>query len=227
MTKGEESKSGTEVVVDSCPTITVSRPGPALWPKTITVDYGTGCEGLNDNVRKGKIVIEVTAPRMQEGATRTVTFVDYYFNDIKVEGTKVLETVGFNTDQHLVVLVKLTDGRLTLPDGKTIERSVNHQREWIAGLLTRNIWDDECLVTGTVTGTDINGMAYTNTIITALHWTRACRCIVSGVVKIERGDAAPVMLDFGTGDCDAKAVITRGDESREITLRNRHRMFQN
>jgi len=226
LSKGENSKSGTEVVADSCPAITVSRPGPALWPRTITVDYGTGCTGLNDVVRKGKIVIEVTAPRLEAGAKRTVTFVDYYFNGIKVEGTKVLETVGFNSNQHLVVLVKLTAGKLILPDGKTISREVNHQREWVAGLLTKNIWDDECLVSGTATGVDINGMGYTNTIMTALHWTRACRFIVSGVVKIERDDAEPVMLDFGTGDCDAKAVVTRGDESKEITLRNKHRLWK-
>lgn len=224
--KGEYPKSGT-VVADSCPTITVTFQGPALWPRLITVDYGIGCEGLNENVRKGKIIIEVTAPRMQEGAKRTVTFVDYYFNDIKVEGTKVLETIGFNSSQHLVVSVKLTGGKLTLPDGKTIERSVDHQREWIAGLLTRNIWDDECLVSGTATGVDINGVIYNNTIMTPLHWTRACRFIVSGVVKIERGETPPVTIDFGTGDCDAKAVVTRGDESKEITLRYRHRIWQN
>ena len=227
MDKGEDSKSVMEVLTDSCPTITVTRQGTALWPKTITVDYGTVCTGLNDNVRKGKIIIEVTGPRIQEGAKRTVRFVDYYFNDIKVEGTKVLETIGFNDSQHFVVAVSLTGGKLTLPDGKTIERSAEHQREWIAGLLTRNIWDDECLVSGSATGTDINGSAYTNTITTALHWTRACRFIISGVVQIGRGDAAPVMLDFGTGDCDAKAVVTRGDESKEITLRNRHRLWKN
>ena len=226
ISKGEDSFSGT-VVSDSCPSITVTRPGQALWPKIITVDYGTGCEGLNENVRKGKIIIEVTAPRMQMGAKRTVTFSDYYFNDIKVEGTKVIETVGFNNNQNLVVKVKLTSGKMTLPDGKTIERSFEHQREWVAGVNTRNIWDDECLVTGTATGVNINGVAYSNTITTALHWKRVCRFIVSGVIKIERGEVAPVMLDFGTGECDAIAVVTRGDESKEITLRNRHRMWKN
>jgi hypothetical protein len=227
MAKGEDSKSGAEAVSDSCPAITVARPGYALWPKTITVDYGTGCEGLNENVRKGKIIIEVTGPRLQEGSKRTVTFVDYYFNDIKVEGTKVLETIGFNSSQHFVVSVTLTGGKLILPDGKTIERNVDHKREWIAGLSTRNIWDDECLVTGSASGADISGAEYSNTIMTALHWSRACRFILSGVVKIERGDAVPVMLDFGSGECDASAVVSRGDESREITLRNRHRLWKN
>jgi hypothetical protein len=191
------------------------------------VDYGTGCTGINDNVRSGKIIIEVTGPRLQAGSKRTITFVNYFFNGIKVEGTKVLENMGYNNNQNLVISVKLTDGKLTLPDGKTIERTVDHQREWTAGLLTKNIWDDECLITGTSAGKNIDGVAYNNTIVTALHWTRACRFIVSGVVNIQREGKDPVQLDYGSGECDAKAVVTRNGVSTEILLKNKHRNFWN
>ena|SRR5450759_2004176 len=226
MGKSIDAKSLT-VMTDSCPTITITRPTAALWPKIVTVDYGTSCTGINDNVRSGKIVIEVTGPRLQSGSKRTVTFVNYFFNGIKVEGTKVLENMGYNSNQNLVISVKLTGGILTLPDGKTIERSTDQQREWIAGLLTKSIWDDEWLITGTSTGKNIDGVAYTNTIMTALHSTRACRFIVSGVVKIERTGKTPVVLDYGTGDCDAKAVVTSGGVSKEILLKNKHRNFWN
>ncbi len=30
-------------------------------------------------------------------------------------------------------------------------------------------------------------------------------------------------MNYGTGDCDAKAVVTRGGESKEILLRHKHR----
>ena len=217
--------SAETIFTDSCPTITVTRPTSALWPKIVTVDYGTSCTGINDNVRSGKIVIEVTGPRLQEGSKRTITFINYFFNGIKVEGTKVLENMGYNNSQNLVISVRLTDGKLTLPDGTTIERTVDHQREWIAGLLTKNIWDDECLITGTATGKNIDGITYTNTILTALHWTRACRFIESGVVNIQMAGKEAVQLDYGNGDCDAKAVVTRGDMSKEILLKNKHRNF--
>jgi hypothetical protein len=226
MVKSIDARSLT-VVSDSCPVITITRPTAGLWPKTVTVDYGSTCAGINDNVRSGKIIIEVTGPRMQIGSKRTITFVNYFFNGIKVEGTKVLENLGYNNNKNLVISVKLTDGKLTLPDGKTIERTVDHQREWTAGLLTKNIWDDECLITGTSTGKNIEGIAYTNTIMTALHWTRACRFIVSGVVNIQREGKDPVQLDYGNGDCDAKAVVTRNGISTEILLKNKHRNFWN
>lgn len=226
MGKSIDTKSLT-VVSDSCPTITISRPTADLWPKTVTVDYGTSCTGINDNVRSGKIIIEVTGPRLQVGSKRTITFVNYFFNGIKVEGTKVLENMGYNNNQNLVISVKLTAGKLTLPDGKTIERTFEHQREWSAGLLTKNIWDDECLITGTSTGKNIDGVVYTNTIITALHWTRACKFLVSGVINIQREGKDPVQLDYGNGDCDAKAVVTRNGVSTEILLKNKHRNFWN
>jgi hypothetical protein len=226
MVKSLDARSLT-VVSDSCPAITITRPTADLWPKTVTVDYGTGCTGINDNIRSGKIIIEVTGPRLQSGSKRTITFVNYFFNGIKVEGTKILENLGNNNNQNLVISVKLTDGKLTLPDGKTIERAVDHQREWTSGLLTKNIWDDECLITGTSTGKNIDGVAYANTIVTALHWTRACRFIVSGVVNIQREGKDPVQLDYGSGECDAKAVVTRNGVSTEILLKNKHRNFWN
>jgi hypothetical protein len=222
VTRGSYARSLT-VLADSCPSVTVSTPEAALWPKVVTVDFGEGCSGLYDNTRSGKIIIEVTGPRLEPGTRRTVTFDNYYFNGIKVEGTKVIENVGYNENQNLVFAVTLTGGKLTLPDGRFIERSFQHQREWIAGLLTRNIWDDECLVTGTASGITLDSVAYTSTITTALHWTRACFFIVSGVVQIQKEGQEVVGLDYGTGNCDAVAVVTRGGHSEEIHLRHRIR----
>jgi hypothetical protein len=210
-------------LADSCPLVTVTNPETGIWPKSVTVDFGAGCTGLYDNTRAGKIIIEITGPRFEVGARKTITFENYYFNGIKVEGTKVIENTGYNENQNLVCSVKLTDGKLTLPDGRFIERNTDHQREWIAGMLTKNIWDDECLVTGVASGKTIEGVAYSNTITTALHWKRVCFFIVSGVVKIEREGKEPVEIDYGNGDCDAKAVVTRGGESKEILLRHKAR----
>lgn len=216
--KGGGEKSA---VADSCPLVTIDHPDDAVWPKTITIDFGTLCTGLYDNTRSGEIIIVVTGPRLEPGTTRTVSFEDYYINGIKVEGTKVVENQGLNNNQNMVFSVTLTDGKLTLPDGRTIERSFSHQREWVAGLTTRNIWDDECLVTGSAEGVTLRGVSYVNTITTALHWKRACRFIVSGVVRIEREGLDPVDLNYGDGECDAYATLTMGEKSKEILLRYR------
>ncbi len=217
------TKSLFVAVADSCPAIIITHLGDAIWPKTITIDFGTGCTGLYDNTRSGKIIIVVTGPRKEPGSLKTVTFDNYYFNGIKVEGTKEIENMGYNNNQNLVFSVRLIDGKLTFPDGSTIERSFEHQREWIAGILTKNIWDDEFLITGTATGHSINGVAYTNTIMSALKWERACRFAVSGSVKIESDGSDPIVIDYGNGECDNGATVTRNGESKQMQLRFRLR----
>jgi hypothetical protein len=211
------------IVSDSCPSIRVTHPQGALWPKTITIDFGVGCVGLYENTRAGKIITVVTGPRNTSGSKRTVTFDNYFFNGIKVEGTKVLENTGPNTNNNVVISVKLTGGKLTFPDGTYIQRSFEQRKEWIAGFSTGYIWDDECLITGSTTGTNIKGEAYTNTIITALHWKRVCQFIVSGVVKIERTGVDAITIDYGDGECDSKAIVKRGVETKEILLKHKHR----
>lgn len=225
--KTGDSKSSTLIIEDSCPAVTIEHPSTGIWPKVITIDYGTGCTGFYNSSRSGKIIIEVTGPRKEEGSKRTVTFDDYYFNGIKVEGVKVFENLGLNENQNFVISVLLTDGKLILPDGKTLEREVEHEREWVAGFSTLSIWDDECLVTGSVNGKNSEGISYSTTITSALHWKRVCAFIVSGVLQIEREGAEPFELNYGDGECDNKAVVSRGGESKEILLRHRHRNWIN
>jgi len=222
MMKNGDTKSEL-VSSDSCPVITVKHPSTGIWPKIVTIDYGTGCTGFFNNTRSGKIEMEVTGPRREEGSIRKVEFEDYYFNKIKVEGTTITENTGMNSNMNPVFSVKLADGKLTLPEGKTIERTFEHQREWTAGFQTRNIWDDECLVTGSARGKNIEGASYTRTIMSALHWKRACNFIVSGIIKIEKEGTDPFELDYGMGECDNKALVKRGDDSKEILLKHRHR----
>lgn len=225
--KNGDSKSTLLVIEDACPSVTVEHPATGIWPKAITIDYGTGCTGFYNNTRSGKIIINVTGPRREEGSKRTVTFDNYYFNDIKVEGTKLFENLGLNDGGNIVISVSLTGGKLILPDGKTLEREAGHQREWVAGFITPNKWDDECLVTGSASGKNADGISYLRTITSALQWNRVCAFIVSGVVTIEREGAEPFKLDYGTGECDNKAVVSRGGETKEIQLRHRHRKWIN
>jgi len=215
--KGE----GKSEEIPTCPSVTFDRPPDSDWPKTVTIDYGTGCTGFYDNTRSGKITVIISGPRLEEGSVKTITLDNYTFNGITVEGTKVITNLGYNNNQHMEFSVTLTGGKVTLPDGRTIERSFERTREWFAGMDTKTIWDDEFLVTGVTTGKDRFGSLYTNTIMTAIHWTRACRFAVSGIMKLEVDGLDPVELNYGEGECDALAVVTIGDKSKEITLRHR------
>jgi len=224
MIKNTDVKGNVVVVADSCPTVTVEFIDEAH--RIITIDFGDGCTGLWDQTRAGKIIITVNGYRKIAGSTRTVTFEDYYFNDIKVEGTKVTENMGENDYGNVVFSATLTDGMLTFPDDVVVTREFYREREWVAGYDTWNIWDDECMVTGYASGTTYKGVSYENTIKSALHWKRVCRFFVSGVIEISREGIEPFELDYGDGECDAIAVLRRGEEEKEIILRYRHRKIR-
>jgi hypothetical protein len=213
-----ESAAKTKAVIDTCPYISISYPEVGEWPRTLTIDYGTSCTGLDNIVRSGKIIISVTAPRAQTGSIRSITFDGYYFNGIKIEGTKTVENLGTNDNGNVVMSVKLTGGKVILPDESYISLEFNREREYISGFNTHYFWDDECLITGYATGTGLNGKSFTHTITSALDWKAVCRFIVSGTIKLEVQGIEPFTLDYGNGDCDNLATLTRGDESKEITL---------
>ncbi|MEZ4999576.1 MAG: hypothetical protein R2727_02455 [Bacteroidales bacterium] len=218
-------KGSTVVLVsDSCPTVSVELVDETV--RVITVDYGEGCTGFYGQTRSGKIIITQSGRRITEGSFRTVTFDNYIFNDIVVEGTKVTTNQGLNDNQNMVFSTTLTGGKLIFPDETVVEREFSHEREWIAGFMTINPWDDECLVTGTATGINYNGVSYQNEITSALYWKRICPFFVSGTISITRDGADPVFLDYGDGECDEYATITRGEDVREIILRKRFRVIR-
>lgn len=215
---GTKSATG----LDSCPLITITSPGQEFWPRNIEINYGTGCTGLFDVVRSGKILINLSGPRGTTGSQRVMTFDNYYVNGAKVEGTFTIENLGPNSNQNAVFAVSLEGGKITFPDGKEITREFAREREYIAGYGTWSPWDDKCLITGMSSGTNLNGKTYTLTILNPLEWHAACRFLVRGTISFDVEGIEPFELDYGTGECDAAATLSRGDESKEITLRYRH-----
>jgi hypothetical protein len=214
------SKSAT--VIDTSPVVTVTFPEQGLWPRNVVIDYGTECVGLYGIVRKGKIILTLSAPRRETGSERTITFEDYFVNGAKIEGTKTVKNLGPNNDGNTVFSDVLAGGKITFADNKTITRDADHEREYIAGYLTLTPWDDECLIAGVAAGTNLSGKMYTHTIINALTREAACRFIVSGTTRFDVEGVDSFKLDYGEGECDAYATLSRGDDSREITLTFRH-----
>jgi hypothetical protein len=54
---------------------------------------------------------------------------------------------------------------------------------------------------------------------------RACEFLVAGTIKFERTGVEPIVLDYGKGECDAKATVQRGNQTKEIILKHKHRLM--
>jgi hypothetical protein len=215
--------SGLKSVPDTCPVIYVNHNDSTYWPKTVTIDFGSaGCEGPSGNIRKGKIIINITDRYLKPGSVRTFSFEDFYINDFKVEGTKTVTNEGRNDDGFMYFTVELTGGKVTTPAGKVITHEFSKTRTWIEGEQTpRWRWDDKYLIEGEASGINRFGIAYTRTITTPLLVATSCRWIMSGVIEIQPVDCPLILLNFGNGECDDVATITVNGETKEIKLRGR------
>ena len=69
-----------------CATVTVT---PASgFPKTITLDFGSGCTNPGTGVtRSGKMIFVLSDSLRHVGSTSVLTFDNYYVNGFKREGT--------------------------------------------------------------------------------------------------------------------------------------------
>ena len=171
--------------------------------KTITIDFGDGCVGRLGNTVKGKIEIAYNDRAYVPGAYRIITFVDFYFNDIKVEGTRTITNTSSN-DTERQFTVTLVGGKLDFGNGIFATRDAEWVRTWFIG-------EGKVTLSGSASGININGIDYSVNVSadTPLTFSRECFQLlpVSGVKEIQVGDRE-ASIDFGDGECDRIVEIT-------------------
>ncbi len=193
----------------------------STYPKTVTIDYGTGCVDANGRTKKGKIVINVSGDMREAGNTRTLTFENFYVNAVRIEGTRNAENIGPNTSGNIVIKVI---GDITASNSEfTRSRSFTRYREWISGVGTCEISDDEFHVTGSGTAIGRRGIEIPHSITEKIVLKPGeCKYPLSGTVDVG-GKKRGVILNFGNGTCDniAEATTKRKNKTYQIDLDTR------
>ncbi len=212
--EGFESTSADRNFI-GCAVVTVT---PATgFPKTIKIDYGTGCT-FRGVTRKGIVYIALSDSLRNPGATAIMTFDNYYVNLLKREGKTTwtnTSTVGTKSWS-----IKVEDGKTITPDGRFWIVNSFHSITQSAGLNTpRNPIDDEFTITGQGTIRNSNGASRSSQILIPLLRKNNCENIVSGRIKFTAPNHFAV-LDYGDGTCDRIATISiDGRPPRTILLR--------
>lgn len=192
----------------NCPTLTIS-PFDLTWPKNITVDFGpTNCVGSDGRSRRGIINIHATEAWRMPGAVTTITFDDYYIDNHKVEGTKIITNNGRNIDSNLVYTVDVQNAKVTKPDNTFLTWESLRQHEWIEGEATiLNPYDDGYLITGDYAGISSGGENYTIDIISALYIHMSCAWIKAGIIDVNIDGVSTIRVDYGDGSCNPNANV--------------------
>ena len=206
----------TDRYLPDCVTITVVI---VQNMKTVTLDFGEGCELRNGNFVSGKIIMSYE--RDPEAASKMITysFEGFYFNRKNVEGGGSILRERSNENGN-PQSTKTFDVTVTWPDGLFASKIGEKVREMIEGQSTTAWGDNVFLITGNWTFTRRNGNVLSAKIIKELRRELACKFLVSGTIELSKNlDTA--ILDYGDGECDDLATVSvNGGERREIHLSN-------
>ncbi len=205
------SKS-TDTIIAGCPTLTIT----GSWPKTLTIDFGTGCLGDDGVTRRGQIVCAITGLYVDSASVVSSTFQNFYETinnvDHQIQGTEVITNLGHNQAGHPYFSVDVQNASITYSEG-TINWTSQRQNEWINGYNTYlNPFDDEYNVTGVANGTDISGAPFTVTITSPLL-CKFCTSVFSWIVASGKFDLVnpgypTITVDYGQGTCDWTIYVT-------------------
>jgi hypothetical protein len=203
---------------DSCVTVkfinfdTISKSGK------LQLDFGSSnCPCEDGKNRKGKIEVEYKPVKGIIGSEVIYTPDQYFVNDFGVSGKKSVKITAPYT-----WTIKVENGVVTKPDGKTVTWSSDRVRKMVSGMNTPlNFTDDSFEVTGTSSGKNSAGNDYSFETETPLLFSYGCQYISSGKLKIKRSGKKDAVVDYGDGTCDDKGTVTVGTWTKDITLKGK------
>jgi outer membrane murein-binding lipoprotein Lpp len=206
-----------ESILPPCATVTVVIANNT-WTRTVT--FATGCTLPNGNVVSGTIIVSGSTNFSQQSHTISYSFVDFYHNNILVQGNKTvvrnLQSTATLAAVHPVATMNI-DLTVTYPNANVYHRVGTRVRELIEGFETPMIWLDNIFsISGSWTTTFSNG-TQSATITTPLIAKASCPRIVSGVIQIVRNNNTGT-IDYGDGTCDNLATVTINGVTTVITL---------
>lgn len=185
----------------------------------IVLDYGEGCTTKKQHEAKGKIIIHMEPNLEARSIVLNYSFDDFYINDKKIEGNVEKKRMRINDNGNPESQIK-KNVKVIWEDGSYVTIEGLRIREWIEGKGS-NFWGDNVFsITGNWTITKKNGRVLTSTIMEPLIRSMACRFIISGIVEIKKADHTS-QLDYGDGECDDLATITKNGKSYEIHIRKK------
>jgi hypothetical protein len=212
--------SGNKNNNNSCPLITLTPTVPeATFPKTVTIDFGSGCTGPNGVIRAGIITATISGKYSEPGTIVNVALKNYTRNGFSVKGEQTITNAGKNAYSNTIYNIVVTDAIINTNEG-TISWSSIQKREWLLGEDTPwpELIDDVFRTTGLVKGVNTEGESFKGNILLPLKSDFNCRFITEGSVNLKVDDLPGQTLYYGSGACDDKAELTYNNKFFKVNL---------
>jgi len=215
--KSSEAVSNSSVAV--CANIALQTTNGS-FPKTITVDFGTGCT-YNSITRKGKLIFTYSDFLSKTGSVLTIKRDGYFVNGKKIEGTTTYtnQTNANVTPYQPIWRRVITDGKMTLENGSVFTLVEEETIKLVAGYDTKTDANDNVynIYDGFRKVTRPNGTYLNTTIKEMLVKANACNFISKGQLTL-KGSFLDGVLDYGDGTCDNKAIYTHTPNGLTYTI---------
>ncbi|MBI5914215.1 MAG: hypothetical protein HY842_02480 [Bacteroidetes bacterium] len=206
---------GVEERSDTCGNVTVVPPDPFVFPKLVTVDFGSGCTDADGKFKAGKVILTVGAI-WEPNATITVVYDGYSENGVKVEGQFIF--TNLSTPDAAILRIDAQNIKLTDPNNYTFAFSGNQTYAQTAGHPTWWDWHDDVYeVTGSIYSTLTNGETVDWLIQTPLVKANACPYVSQGTGILDI-NGLPILVDYGNGACDNQGNYTLNGHVYPFTM---------
>lgn len=183
-------------------------------PKTVLIDFGTDdCVGEDGRIRKGKIHITYTGRYRDTGTIITITPENFTSNGYLVQGSQTITNLGLNTNDQLAYSVSVNGSIIAPTNAWTLQWTSERTRTWVQGQNTLTWLDDAYDITGTASGVNRNGLAYTINVTNALRAKLICPWIVSGTLVLTPHGYDARVIDFGNGECNNTFTVAVNGET--------------
>lgn len=200
---------------DRCGSILIVPVAPDVFPKVITVDFGSGCTDNDGKFKSGKVTLSIE--KIWEPGTEISLEYDNYTEDgAQLSGKftiQNLSTQDAGIYNFLAENIQAADANgytLAYDAIQTFTQTAGHPTWWD--------WNDDVYgISGTVNAVLTNGETVDWTIQTPLVKANNCFWVSAGTGLLDINGLA-VGVDYGNGTCDNKATLTINGQTYQITL---------
>jgi hypothetical protein len=204
--------NGTGWQIFQCATVTITDTSQAQKTMTITFNPNNGtCRSLDGKLRTGQIIVIWTGRYRDSGTVIQTTTNNYTVDGYSYNFKRTVTNAGTELyNGARVPYFTISENATIATSTGTISWTSSRTREWIAGSNYPLLWWlTEYSITGSASGTDRKGEAFTVTITNPIIANLGCYwLLVQGTFDLQIQGKAERTIDFGQGTCDDAATCT-------------------
>ncbi len=210
-----------------CIPVVTYDPGPDVYPRTVTIDYGESCTSASGVTRSGKIILKYSNDLAITGSQELTTYNNYYVDGIKIEGgTKFANNGEVGTQGQIIYRLTYKNRKSIQPDGGYTNINGHHRViKRGEGSGYPGFPDGDFRATGLLNYTQFNSVSGVTTQFTvatrpqdALIYKSGCDWITKGKSLYTYSDQTTANLDYGNGECDNLGTFTKNGVTTTIVL---------